>query len=141
MVKRRKKKPKQKAAPRRQWRTQVTKLDVNQEIRGIVQSAQNHEGRVVGAGPFIFFSTETGDAWMLDVDDNLALCLARDGATQDVLVQETADQFQVAWGGGYHMTDTTFTVIEKSGRMRTIYGYPLREIMQTIQKMQKLSAR
>ena len=141
MVKHRKKKPKRKAAPHRRWRMQVTKLDINQEIRSIVQSAQKHEGRVVGAGPLIFFSTETSDAWMLDVDDSLALCLARDGAAQDAMIQETADQFQVAWGGRYHMTDTTFTVIEESGRMRTIYGYPLREIRQTIRKLQESSAK
>jgi hypothetical protein len=141
MVKHRKKKLKRKAAPRRKWRTQVTKLDVRQEIKGIVQSAQKHEGRVVGTGPFIFFSTETGDAWMLELEDNLALCLARDGAAQDVMIQETADQFQVAWESVYHMTDTTFTVIEQTGGMRTIYGYPTRQILQTIQKMQALSAR
>jgi hypothetical protein len=141
MVKRRKKKSKRKAAPRRKWRTQETKLEVHQEIKGIVQSAQRHEGRVVGSGQFIFFSTETGDAWMLEPADNLALCLARDGAAQDVTVQETADQFRVAWESVYHMTDTAFAIVEKSGGMRTIYGYPTRQIMQTIQKMQELSAR
>jgi hypothetical protein len=139
MVKHRKKKPKRKAAPRRKWRTQVTKLDAHQEIKGIVQSAQLHEGRVVGIDQFIFFSTETGDAWMLEPAGNLALCLARDGVAQGVTVQETADQLLVAWESVYHMTDTAFTIVEKSGTMRTIYGYPTRQIMQTIQKMQALS--
>jgi len=120
---------------------QATKLDANREIRSIIQSAQNHEGRIVGIGQFVFFSTETGDAWMLEPANNLALCLARDGAAQDVKVQETADQLLVAWDGVYHMTDTAFTIVERSGGMRTILGYPTGQILQAIEKMQELSAR
>ena len=33
----------------------------------------------VTIGPLVFFSTETGDAWMLELSNQLAARLARDG--------------------------------------------------------------
>jgi hypothetical protein len=45
------------------------------EAEYIIAQAEQHVGRAVAIGPLIFFSTETGDAWVLDPEDKLALCL------------------------------------------------------------------
>ena len=42
------------------------------EVRYIQQRAANHDGRIVAIGQLILFSTETGDAWLLDRTDLLA---------------------------------------------------------------------
>jgi hypothetical protein len=42
------------------------------EVRYIQNKAAEHDGRVVSLGPLILFSTDTGDAWLLDVADQLA---------------------------------------------------------------------
>ncbi len=49
------------------------------EIRYIQDKAADHDGRMVTIGRLILFSTDTGDAWLLDVTDQLAARLARDG--------------------------------------------------------------
>src|ERR1700749_1715507 len=49
------------------------------EVRYILRRAAEHDGRVVTIGQLILFSTETGDAWLLDPSDQLAARLARDG--------------------------------------------------------------
>ena len=49
------------------------------EVRYILRPAAEHDGRVVTIGPLVLFSTETGDAWLLDPSDQLAARLARDG--------------------------------------------------------------
>ena len=36
------------------------------EVRYIQRSAADHDGRVVTVGQLVLFSTETGDAWLLD---------------------------------------------------------------------------
>src|SRR6516165_9978882 len=42
------------------------------EVRYILRRAAEHDGRVVTIGQFVLFSTETGDAWLLDPSDQLA---------------------------------------------------------------------
>jgi hypothetical protein len=49
------------------------------EIRYIQEKAADHTLRMVTFGQLILFSTETGDAWLLEVTDKLAARLARMG--------------------------------------------------------------
>jgi hypothetical protein len=51
------------------------------EVRYIQRRAADHDGRIVTIGRLVLFSTETGDAWLLDPADRLAARLARDGET------------------------------------------------------------
>ena len=57
-------------------RNQISIISVSNYI---INRAQNYDSRVVSLGSFIFFSTETGDAWMLDYKEGVALCLVKDG--------------------------------------------------------------
>src|SRR6202008_4160338 len=41
------------------------------EVRYIQRHAANHHGRIVTIGQLVLFSTETGDAWLLDRADRL----------------------------------------------------------------------
>jgi hypothetical protein len=42
------------------------------DVRYIQRRAAKHDGRVVTIGQLVLFSTETGDAWLLDPSDRLA---------------------------------------------------------------------
>ena len=42
-------------------------LHLADEVRYIQRRAADHDGRVVTVGPLVLFSTETGDAWLLDL--------------------------------------------------------------------------
>ena len=53
------------------------RLQLADEIRYIQRRATAHDGRVVTVDQFVLFSTETGDAWLLDPSDHLAARLAR----------------------------------------------------------------
>jgi len=109
-------------------------VSINREADYIIEKAQVHDSRVVGLGGLFFFSTQTGDAWLLDPADSLALCLARDGERQNFSILETPTSFQIAWQAQYHIDGETFTVATKDGSVRTIFGYPTREIENTIRK-------
>src|ERR1700748_2723564 len=41
------------------------------EVRYIQRRAADHDGRIVTVGQLVLFSTETGDAWLLDPADRL----------------------------------------------------------------------
>jgi len=49
------------------------------EIRYIQRRAAAYDGRFVTVGPLALFSTDTGDAWLLDSTDHLAARVARGG--------------------------------------------------------------
>jgi hypothetical protein len=99
------------------------------EIKYIQHQAAKHDGRFVTIGPLVFFSTETGDAWMLDPSCQLAARLARDGDPEPIDFEETDTNYAIGWKGNYRIEGRAFVYIDrKSGRIITILGYPTAEI-------------
>jgi hypothetical protein len=109
-------------------------VSINREADYIIKKAQARDSHVVRLGGLVFFSTQTGDAWVLDSTDGLALCLARDGERLNFSILETPTNFQIAWEAQYHIDGEIFTVSTRVGRVRTVLGYPTREIENTIGK-------
>ena len=54
------------------------------EVRYMQRRASQYQGRIVTVAPLVLFSTGTGDAWMLDPSDQLAVPLAREGESLPV---------------------------------------------------------
>jgi hypothetical protein len=101
------------------------------EIRYIQDKAAEHDLRMVIIGQLILFSTETGDAWLLDVTDKLAVRLARDGDPEPIHLEETDTTFAIGWKGNYRIDGPTFVYSDrKTGRVTTIEGYPTKKIAQ-----------
>jgi hypothetical protein len=132
MAKRKKRAPRERRQIVSQPQTNITG-----EANYIIERAQAYEARLVSLGPLIFFSTETGDAWVLDPADSLALCLARNGERQAFTITETTTQFAIDWQTNYQIEGEQFIIFEKSGQTRTIIGYPLREIKRYIQRVMR----
>ena len=101
------------------------------EIRYIQDKAADHDGRMVTIGRLILFSTDTGDAWLLDVTDQLAARLARDGDPEPIHLEETDASFAIEWKGHYHIEGSAFVYADRvTGRVTTIFGYPTQKIAQ-----------
>lgn len=80
-------------------------------------------------GSLALFSTDTGDAWLLDPEDHLAARLAQDGDPEKVHFEETNTSFAIGWKGHYRIDGDAFVYIDTdSGRIVTILGYPTRRI-------------
>jgi hypothetical protein len=114
---------------------QQEEIRIADEAEHILWCAMNCESHVVVLGSLAFFSTETGDAWILDFKDNYALPLMYDMEELDFTINETATNFQIEWQGVYQIEGDLFVFTENSGRSRTIFGYPIKEILQTIQQI------
>jgi hypothetical protein len=96
-----------------------------EEVRYIQRRAAAREGRFVSLGPLALFSTETGDAWLLDPADHLAARLARGGDPEPIHIEETPTNFAIGWKGNYRIDGKAFVYIDQdSGRVVTILGYP-----------------
>lgn len=111
----------------------VTKLNIPREIDYIVRSAAERDARYVAIGGLVFFSTESGDAWMLDTEDSLALCLACDGEAQPVNIVDDEKTTAVEWDRTFAIEGDAFiTTMKKSGRTTSILGYPTSAILAAI---------
>jgi hypothetical protein len=103
-------------------------IDIFREIRYIMELAQAGDSRLVMFLDFVLFSTETNDAWLLDSEDNLALCLMRDGKPQPYRIVDTPTTFAIEWNAKFEISDETFIVSERSGKVTSILGYPTVQI-------------
>ena len=95
------------------------------EIRYITRRAAEHDGRVVTIGQLTLFSSETGDAWIIDREDHLALQLARQGDPEPFHIEETDASFVIDWKGLYRIEGAAFIYTNRdTGRTTTVIGYP-----------------
>jgi hypothetical protein len=92
-------------------------------VRYVRRRAADHDGRIVMIGQLVLFSTETGDAWLLDAAARLAARLARDGESGPIHIEETDTTFAIGWKGRYRIDRDT-------GRVTTILGYPTDKLSQ-----------
>jgi hypothetical protein len=105
------------------------------EVRDIQPRAAQDDSRIVSIGPLLLFSTETGDAWILDPADHLATPIARQGEALPVHIEDMDTNFAVGWMGNYRIEGELFIYRDKdSGNTRTIFGYPTERIAQQLSK-------
>jgi hypothetical protein len=100
---------------------------VLREVDYIVARAAESDARVVTLGQLVLFSTQSGDTWLLDPEDHLALRLATDGGRLPVQIVETTTRFAIQWNASYRFEDDAFVVDDGSG-MRAIIGYPVADL-------------
>ena len=73
------------------------------EVRYIQRRAAEHDSRIITIGQLVLFSTQTGDAWLLDPADRLAARLARDGESEPIHIEETDTTLAIGWKGRYRI--------------------------------------
>ena len=102
------------------------------EVRYIQRRAADHDSRIVTIGQLVLFATQTGDAWLLDPADQLALRLAQDGNSEAIHIEESDTTFAIAWKGRYRIDGPAVVCSElETGRTTTILGYPTDQLAQT----------
>jgi hypothetical protein len=102
----------------------------------IVARAAQFDSRVVTLGQLVFFSTATGDAWMLDPEDGLALKLADAGNRNPAKIVETASRYAIEWTASYRLDGEAFVTMDGSGQ-RVILGYPVEEVALAQQRIRR----
>jgi hypothetical protein len=83
-------------------------LHLAKEVRAIQHRAAEHDGRIVSIGPLVFFSTDTGDAWLLEPAGQLAVRLAQAGDPLPVHIEETDTSYAIGWQGSYRIDGSMF---------------------------------
>ena len=76
-------------------------------------AARTLEPSIDCIGNFIFFSTSSGQAWMLDHRNSYALRLADNGKLLPYRIIETKERFQVEWKERFRINDDVFIISDK----------------------------
>lgn len=87
--------------------TQSSRISLLEEIAAVQDAACSRRPLLREIGLFILFSSEDGDAWLLEASEMDALRLAQGGERCPVPVGETEDVLEIDWG--YRV------VVEKTG--------------------------
>jgi hypothetical protein len=120
------------------------------EIEAIVTTALNGKGKAVVTGseastsqPFILIATEDGDAWMLDPEDDQALCLVWHGSRQTIAVRDLSNRIEIEWDGTFDLSGAFFSVSTQHPEIgsRYIAGYPVVEIRELLEHVRSADKR
>ena len=116
-----------------------TGTNLRDEVEYVCRLACKGESHVIGFNQLVFFSTATGDAWMLDWEDELAICLMQEGDRRPFEVGETDRRFAIHWEGRYHIEGELFAYLDNATptHARTIAGYPTDAISATIARLRQ----
>lgn len=109
-------------------------VNFQKEIDYILSLAASGRSHAVALDQCVLFSTEDGDAWVLDAYDGVALCLAWHGERQRFVIEEDAERFFVGYDAQFALRDGAFAVRSDNPKIgsRTIVGYPVTELAELI---------
>lgn len=132
--------------------TEAIKADrqLTKEIERITSAAVAGEGKLILTGPealasrqFVLFSTEDGDGWLLDPEEDRCLCLVWHGARQEVGVRNLPTRLEIEWDGSFQLRGPFFTV--ETGhteiRSRAIGGYPVDALRDALEQARSVDKR
>jgi hypothetical protein len=114
--------------------TDQTPPTLSAEIHRLQQKVGEKSAVMWTKGVFVFFSTEDGDAWVLEASGGDALQVAAAGRPIEVDVVQTAEAIEVTWSHQFTIRKD-FTVTDYADQSRTIYGsYPAARIRALLTK-------
>lgn len=111
---------------RKSTRDTVSKEDtiITTTAENTALAATKGEPTIDCIGNFIFFSTPSGEAWMLDHRKNYALRLAENYTVLTYRIIESSDRFQVEWKERFRLEGDLFIAIYK-GEETIFREYPV----------------
>lgn len=108
---------------------------VSKAKKGIVSAI--FTGPQTSNKPFILFSTEDGDAWLLDPREKLVSNLMWQGQENQLRIDEDSSQIKIDFDGRFDIKNGFFEVwipepnqLAKTIGHRSIVGYPVLELQQ-----------
>lgn len=101
-----------------------------------VTAAINGEQTIDSIGDFIFLSALTGEAWILDHRENLALRLADKYEPLPYKISETQSQLKIEWNEHFKIENGAF-ISGNSSTSSVFNDYPIALIEQKIAELQQ----
>jgi hypothetical protein len=120
------------------WQSGAPQVSVREEVAKIREAALRREAKIMHLGVFVLFSTETGDAWLLELTDMDGVQVANQGKGIELEIEENADTIEINWSHRFTVEDRKFVATSyKDQSVITHDQYPIHSIQSGIRKIRK----
>jgi hypothetical protein len=117
---------------------QKAQISLQNAINKIQQAASQGDQKVHELGVFVLFSTNAGDAWLLEVTEMDALQVAADKEILTVELEENPETIEINWTHTFEIKDNKFIITGyKDKKVETIENYPTHPISAAIKRIKK----
>lgn len=114
---------------------QKQQLSLRSEVEKIQKAAVERRNSLYPLGVFVFFSTDSGDGWLLEISEMDALQVARDGQALNVEITENSETIEVNWSHKFSMKNNVFHAEDYQNKESKSYpGYPGNRIAKAVAK-------
>jgi hypothetical protein len=119
-----------------QEKVQTPRLSLNAEVEKIQKAAVDRKNSLYTLGVFVFFSTDNGDGWLLEVSEMDALQVAKDGQVIEVEIEEKEETIEVNWSHKFSIKNKLFQVKDYKSKESASYpDYPGNRIAKAVTKV------
>lgn len=116
-------------------RMRVSLLAAIEKVQGIAaeKKASFHE-----LGVFLFYSDTAGDAWMLEVTETDAVCIAQEGAPLQVPIEENPDTIEINFSHTFTLRERQLQLTAYADKAETLLERaPTQQIHAAIRRLHK----
>jgi len=113
-------------------------VTLSTEIEKVQEAAVAKEKYFKSLGVFIFFATDDGDGWLLEISDMDALLVASKGKKIDIELDENPETIEINWSHRFSIKNKKFTTITYSDETTQEWdNCPAHSIFSTIKRVRK----
>ena len=113
-------------------------ISLKGEVAKIQEAAVAGKSEVRSIGVFVLFSTDGGDAWLLELTDMDALLVAKAGKALDVEIVESPETLEVNWSHRFAIKNKQLQMTAYLDKKEEVLvGCPTHSIQAAIKKIRK----
>lgn len=110
-------------------------LSLRAEVDKIQQAAAEKKNTLHTLGVFIFFTTDEGDGWLLEISEMDALQVAKAGEPITVEIDESEETIEINWSHKFAIRNKKFQTTDyKTKEVATHEDYPAARVSKAIRK-------
>ena len=117
---------------------QQQSITLSTEIEKVQEAAVAKEKYIKTLGVFVFFATEEGDGWLLEISEMDAVQVAADGEKIKIDLDENPETIEINWSHRFSIKNKQFSTIAYSDDTRQVWeNYPAHSIFAAIKRVHK----
>ncbi len=108
------------------------------EVVRLRQSAEQRQVRFWELGVFLFFSTATGDGWLLEITESDAVQVASAGVPTELHIEENAQTIAINWSHTFQLREKQLVLTSYESKAEAILPQaPTQQIHAAIRRIRK----
>ncbi|MBC8317671.1 MAG: SEC-C domain-containing protein [Desulfobulbaceae bacterium] len=113
-------------------------ITLSTEIEKVQAAAVAKEKYIKNLGVFVFFATEQGDGWLLEISEMDAVQVATNGEKIDIDLDENPETIEINWSHRFSVKNKQFTTVAYRDDAKQVWeNYPTHSIFAAIQRVRK----